>query len=157
MLVGEQPGDEEDRQGRPFVGPAGEVLNSALREAGLNRPDLYVTNAVKAFRFEERGKRRIHQTPRSSDISACRPWLRAEIGCVQPAVILCLGASAAEAVLGRRVTISRERGHLAPHPLAARVGVTYHPSAVLRVPDETERRKLFAMLVEDLKVAKAAA
>jgi len=156
MLVGEQPGDEEDRKGRPFVGPAGQVLDGAIREAGLERPQLYLTNAVKAFKFEERGKRRIHQTPRNLDISVCRPWLMAEIEAVRPRVIVCLGASAAQSVLGRRPHIGAERGK------AQRIGdrqvvLTYHPSAVLRAPDEAMRQELYAMLVSDLKLAKQSA
>ncbi len=156
MLVGEQPGDEEDRAGRPFVGPAGRVLDSALRDAGLSRPELYVTNAVKAFKFEERGKRRIHQTPRSSDISACRPWLRAELETIRPAVVVCLGASAAESVLGRKVRISAERGTVVSQR-DARVVVTYHPSAVLRSPEAATQAMLFSNLVADLALAAAAA
>lgn len=145
LLVGEQPGDEEDRAGRPFVGPAGQVLDSAIRDAGLHRPELYLTNAVKAFRFEERGKRRIHQTPRSSEIAACRPWLLAEIEAVRPSAIVCLGASAAQSVLGRKVTIAAERGR----PLG-KVAVTYHPSAVLRTADQSTADTLYRCLVEDL-------
>jgi DNA polymerase len=157
MLVGEQPGDEEDRRGRAFVGPAGQVLDSALREAGLKRSDLYVTNAVKAFRFEERGKRRIHQTPRSRDIATCRPWLLAEIAAVRPRMIVCLGASAAQSVLGRRVQIASERDRLHAHASGARVCVTYHPSAVLRAPEEALANQLFRTLVADLSVAKTGA
>jgi DNA polymerase len=156
VLVGEQPGDEEDRAGRPFVGPAGQVLDEALREADLPRSDLYVTNAVKAFKFEERGKRRIHQTPRSGEISTCRPWLTAEIEAVQPGVVVCLGASAAQSVLGRKAHIAAERGRTVPCGDLLAV-VTYHPSAILRVPGEPAQRELFAMLVSDLGLAKAAA
>src|SRR6185437_7740627 len=136
VLVGEQPGDEEDRAGRPFVGPAGQVLDEALRQADLPRGELYVTNAVKAFKFEERGKRRIQQTPRSREISVCRPWLTAELDLVMPRVVVCLGASAAESVLGRKVQVAAERGRtLARGDLTA--VVTYHPSAILRVPDQS--------------------
>jgi uracil-DNA glycosylase len=156
MLIGEQPGDEEDYSGRPFVGPAGQVLDAALREAGLLRPELYITNAVKAFRFEERGKRRIHQTPRSRDIGACRPWLLAEIEAVGPEVIVCLGGSAAQSVLGRKVQITAERGRLLPHPAAARVAITYHPSAVLRAPDDSSRQSVLSLLIADLAQARAA-
>ncbi len=145
MLVGEQPGDEEDRLGHPFVGPAGRVLDAALRDAGLHRPDLYLTNAVKAFRFEERGKRRIHQNPRSSEIAACRPWLMAEIAAVQPSAIVCLGASAAQSVLGRKVSIQAERGRM-----LGPVAVTYHPSAILRTPDPSTAEALRSALVKDL-------
>jgi DNA polymerase len=149
MLVGEQPGDEEDLRKRPFVGPAGKVLDQAFEVSGILRPDVYVTNAVKAFRFEERGKRRIHQTPRNSDISVCRPWLLAELKAVQPDIIVCLGATAAQSVLGRKVTIGHERGRLIDTP-AARVAVTYHPSAVLRSPDEAAQQELFNKLAADL-------
>jgi probable DNA metabolism protein len=152
-LVGEQPGDEEDQCGRPFVGPAGRVLDEALEAAGLIRSELYLTNSVKAFRFEERGKRRIHQTPRSRDIAVCRPWLQAEMDLVRPEVIVCLGASAAQSVLGKKVGIGSERGHLIALG-AARVAITYHPSAVLRAPEETAQRELFNALVEDLSLVK---
>jgi len=148
-LVGEQPGDEEDLSGRPFVGPAGKILDGALQAAGLVRRDLYLTNSVKAFRFEERGKRRIHQTPRSTEIAVCRPWLQAELDLVRPLVIVCLGASAALSVLGKKVALSRERRHWIARQ-AAQVAVTYHPSAVLRVPDEAAQKDLFQALVEDL-------
>jgi DNA polymerase len=148
-LVGEQPGDEEDLSGRPFVGPAGKVLDDALEAAGLVRSELYLTNSVKAFRFEERGKRRIHQTPRSRDIAVCRPWLQAEMDAIRPEMVVCLGASAAQSVLGKRISISSERGRLISGPAAA-VAITYHPSAVLRVPEETAQRQLFKALVEDL-------
>ena len=155
VLVGEQPGDEEDRAGRAFVGPAGQVLNQALEQAGVPRGELYVTNAVKAFKFEERGKRRIHQTPRSREISTCRPWLMAEIDEVRPSVVVCLGASAALSVLGRKVQIAAERGKTLPCGDMQAV-VTYHPSAILRTPDEPMQKELFANLVADLELAKAA-
>jgi len=145
VLVGEQPGDEEDRAGRPFVGPAGQVLDSAIRAAGLDRADLYLTNAVKAFRFEERGKRRIHQTPRAREIAACRPWLLAELEAIRPAAVVCLGASAALSVLGRKVTIAAERGRL-----HGNVAVTYHPSAILRAPVPAVATELLSALIEDL-------
>lgn len=152
VLSGEQPGNEEDRAGRPFVGPAGQVLDAAIRQAGLERSALYLTNAVKAFKFEERGKRRIHQTPRSSDIAICSPWLFAELEQVNPELIVCLGASAAQAVLGRKIKISEERGRTLVRG-KARVIVTYHPSAILRAPDEAEQTRLLAALVEDLRGA----
>lgn len=152
-LVGEQPGDEEDLRGRPFVGPAGKVLDDALEAAGLIRSELYLTNAVKAFRFEERGKRRIHQTPKSRDIAVCRPWLQAEMNLVRPEVIVCLGASASQSVLGKKISINSERGHLISGP-EAHVAVTYHPSAVLRAPEEAVQRQLFQALVEDLSFVK---
>ena len=150
MLVGEQPGDKEDREGEPFVGPAGRIL------AELERGDVYVTNAVKHFRFEERGKRRIHKRPDVGHINACRPWLEAELRAVDPAVIVCLGATAARAVLGRPVTIGAERG--TPIPVADRVAVvTIHPSAVLRLRDTADRQAAIEGLVGDLKAAADAA
>ena len=152
-LVGEQPGDEEDLRGRPFVGPAGKVLDNALEAAGLVRSQLYLTNSVKAFRFEERGKRRIHQTPRSRDIAVCRPWLQAEMDLIRPEVIVCLGASAAQSLLGKKISISVERGHLISRP-ASHIAITYHPSAVLRAPEEAMQRHLFEALVEDLSLVK---
>jgi len=155
MLVGEQPGDEEDRQGRPFVGPAGQVLDRAMQEAGLERRSVYVTNAVKAFRFEERGKRRIHQTPRPGHIATCRPWLESEIIAVRPELIVCLGATAGQAVLGRAVRIGAERGRVTQHRSGAKIMVTYHPSAALRGPDDTAKTEITRALVEDLAAARS--
>ena len=156
MLVGEQPGDREDREGEPFVGPAGRVLAQALSSAGLERDDVYVTNAVKHFRFEERGKRRIHKRPDVGHINACRPWLDAELRAVDPAAIVCLGATAARAVLGRPVTIGAERGTAIP--VGDRVAVvTIHPSAVLRLREPGERDAAIAGLVADLRTAARAA
>ncbi|MBV8817671.1 MAG: UdgX family uracil-DNA binding protein, partial [Acidobacteriaceae bacterium] len=155
MLVGEQPGDEEDQAGRPFVGPAGQVLDAAIRDAGMNRDSLYLTNAVKAFRFEERGKRRIHQTPRSIHIASCRPWLEAEIDLVRPERIVCLGATAAQAVLGRTVKIQAERGRIVHQRRGADVIVTYHPSAILRAPDQAVRTQYQQSLIADLKLSLA--
>jgi DNA polymerase len=152
MLVGEQPGDEEDRAGLPFIGPAGQVLDEILAAAGLDRTQLYVTNAVKAFRFEERGKRRIHQRPRGSEISACRPWLRAEIEIVRPGVLVCLGATAAQSVVGRAVSIGEERSRNIPTPLGPAV-VTYHPSAALRTSDPGESLRIRKCIREDLAFA----
>jgi DNA polymerase len=149
MIVGEQPGDEEDLAGRPFVGPAGQVLDRALGEAGIERERVYVTNAVKAFKFEERGKRRIHQNPSAGEIARCRPWLRAEIEVVRPAKIICLGGSAAQSVLGRKVQIAKERGKWITSG-EQRVLVTYHPSAVLRNPDRVAQQEMHSMLVADL-------
>lgn len=151
VLVGEQPGDEEDCQGRPFVGPAGQILNGALQAAGLDRSTIYVTNAVKAFRFEERGKRRIHATPKSVHISSCRPWLQAEMRAVQPRAIVCLGAAAAQSVLGRSVPVAQSRGEIFSNALAPRISVSYHPSAVLRNSDPASQRQLFNALVSDLR------
>jgi DNA polymerase len=150
MIVGEQPGDEEDVAGRPFVGPAGQVLERALGEAGIERERVYLTNAVKAFKFEERGKRRIHKNPRASEIATCRPWLRAEIDAVRPEGIVCLGSSAAQSVLGRKVQIAKERGTWMRSG-EQRVLVTYHPSAVLRNPDAAEQQQVYSMLAADLK------
>jgi probable DNA metabolism protein len=155
MLVGEQPGDQEDLAGAPFVGPAGKMLDRALAEAGIDRTQVYVTNAVKHFKFEPRGKRRIHATPNAGEIQACRFWLDQERALLQPAVTVLLGASAAQAVLGRTVTISRERGRLMPLPTGHYV-VTAHPSYLLRLPDQASQTAQYANLVSDLRVALAA-
>lgn len=156
VLVGEQPGDEEDLKGRPFVGPAGVILAEAMRDAGLDRDSVYLTNAVKAFKFIERGKRRIHQSPRSIDIATCRPWLDAELEVVKPAIIVCLGGSAGQSVLGRSVRVTQERGQLLPHPRAGGVLLTYHPSAALRVPDPAAAHEIRQALTKDLLLAKSA-
>ena len=152
MFVGEQPGDQEDREGAPFVGPAGALLDKALADAGILRTDVYVTNAVKHFKWEPRGKRRIHKKPRVSEIKACRPWLEAELRAVHPVVLVCLGASAAQSVLGPQFKLMQHRGKLLTSTLAAQVIATIHPSAVLRAPDSEGRRAAFEMLVSDLKV-----
>ena len=152
VLVGEQPGDREDREGAPFVGPAGGVLDRALAEAGIDRGDVYVTNAVKHFRFRPRGKRRIHQRPAAEHVRACRPWLDAELTVVRPEVVVCLGATAAQALLGRGVRVTTDRGRWLPSDLAPRVTVTVHPSSILRAPDEDQRRAAFVALVDDLAV-----
>ena len=152
MLVGEQPGDQEDLAGRPFVGPAGQMLDRALAQAGIERAGVYVTNAVKHFKFEPRGKRRIHATPDRTEIQVCRFWLDQERSLIKPAVTILLGASAARAVLGRAVTISRERGR--PIPLAGgQVMVTTHPSYLLRLPDEESKQREYLAMVEDLRLA----
>jgi uracil-DNA glycosylase len=151
MFVGEQPGDQEDRQGAPFVGPAGALLDKALDDAGIPRSDVYVTNAVKHFSWEPRGKRRIHKKPRASEIRACRPWLEAEVRAVKPIVLVCLGASAAQAVLGPQFKLMQNRGQLQTSPLSERVIATIHPSAVLRAPDPEGRRAAYEMLVDDLR------
>jgi uracil-DNA glycosylase len=157
-LVGEQPGDVEDREGIPFVGPAGKLLQRALDEAGVAVADVYVTNAVKHFRFTERGKRRIHATPQMSHIKACRPWLAAEIQVVDPELIVCLGATAAKALLGPAFKVTQQRGEVLDHetPVGVRrVMATVHPSSVLR-GDPAEREQAYAGLVADLRVAAAA-
>ena len=154
MLVGEQPGDREDLAGEPFVGPAGHVLHDALEAAGIRPDSVYTTNAVKHFRFEQRGKRRIHQSPQVAHIRACHPWLEAEVGAVDPRTIVCLGATAARAVLGRTVRIGQERGRM-QEAEGRRVMVTAHPSAILRVRDERERASAFDALVADLRAAVA--
>lgn len=155
MLVGEQPGDREDIEGEPFVGPAGRMLADAVDAAGLDDEQLYVTNAVKHFRFERRGKRRIHEKPAVGNIVACRPWLEAEIDVVQPEVIVALGATAARSVLGRTVKIGETRGKVLDPPagFTAPIVVTAHPSSILRVRGEAERNAAFAALVDDLRVA----
>jgi uracil-DNA glycosylase len=156
LLVGEQPGDREDRSGEPFVGPAGALLDRALQAAGIDREQVYVTNAVKHFRFEERGKRRIHRSPAVAHVVACAPWLDAELRAVDPAVIVCLGATAARAVLGRTVTIGQERGRL--QPARDRLAlVTVHPSALLRLRDAGERDAAMNALAGDLRTAADAA
>ena len=154
MFVGEQPGDQEDRDGRPFVGPAGRLLDEALVEAGIDRDSTYVTNAVKHFKWQARGKRRIHQKPNWSEIAACRPWLEAELDVIEPRVLVCLGATAAQALLGRDFRVSRQRGELVESDLAENVIATVHPSSILRADDET-REQEYRELVRDLeKVAK---
>ena len=152
IVVGEQPGDQEDRQGQPFVGPAGALLDKALADAGIARDEVYVTNAVKHFKWEPRGKRRIHKKPRVSEIKACRPWLEAELRAVRPAVLVCLGATAAQSVLGPQFKLMQQRGTVLPSPLVERVVATIHPSAVLRAPDSEGRALAYQMLVDDLKV-----
>ena len=157
MLVGEQPGNEEDKQGAPFVGPAGSVLNRAMEELHIKPADVYVTNAVKHFKFVERGKRRLHETPRASEVNACRPWLAAEIDAVNPRVILCLGAIAAKSLLGPKFSLLKERGHIHSTPLAEQVLATIHPSAVLRNRDPEDHKRLYHYLVDDLALAYATA
>jgi uracil-DNA glycosylase family protein len=157
MLIGEQPGDREDQTGKPFVGPAGEILNRALADASLDRREIYVTNAVKHFAFEERGKRRIHRTPRLSEITACRPWMEAEVAQVAPEIIVCLGATAAKSIFGPQFRLTEQRGKFLPSRLSERTLATYHPSAVLRGDTPESRDQLYKMLVDDLKVAARAA
>jgi uracil-DNA glycosylase family protein len=155
MFVGEQPGDREDREGHPFVGPAGRMLDRALEEAGIDRALAYVTNTVKHFRYEERGKRRIHQRPGSEHIRACRPWLDAELATVRPRVLVCLGAVAAQALLGSAIRVTKDRGRPLESDLAPVVLVTIHPSAILRERDEAAREAAFRGFVADLEVVAA--
>jgi uracil-DNA glycosylase len=163
MLVGEQPGDQEDRAGRPFVGPAGRLLDAALEEIGLPRDQIYLTNAVKHFKWSPaagRGKRRIHQKPSTTEVSACRPWLLAEIAAVGPEVIVCLGATAAQALLGPKFRVTQHRGELLTQPLPGlptplRIVATVHPSSILRARDEDSRHRDLRLFVADLKSAAA--
>jgi uracil-DNA glycosylase family protein len=151
-LVGEQPGDQEDLKGAPFVGPAGEVLDRALAEVGLARDTLYVTNAVKHFKFTPRGKRRIHQTPGPADLAACRPWIEAELELVRPEILVCLGATAARALIGPGFRLMQQRGIFLETRWSARTLATFHPSAVLRGQDEAEQTRLYSMLRDDLRL-----
>ncbi len=157
MLIGEQPGDSEDLTGKPFVGPAGQLMDRALVEAGIDRKEVYVTNVVKHFKWEPRGKRRIHQKPNSRDIAACRPWLEAELRLVKPAVVVCLGATAAQTIFGSAFRVTRERGKVLSSPLASAVVATVHPSSLLRQPDEESRAREYLHFVADLRVALQAA
>jgi uracil-DNA glycosylase family protein len=155
MFIGEQPGDQEDRLGKPFVGPAGQVLDRALAEAGIDRRKVYVTNVVKHFKWEPKGKRRIHVTPDATEINACRPWLEAEVELIRPRLIVCLGATAAQALLGKTFRVTRQRGEFVKSSLAPWVIATIHPSAILRIPDDGARWDALARFVEDLKKAAA--
>jgi DNA polymerase len=152
MLVGEQPGDREDLAGRPFVGPAGRWLDEALAEAGIDRSHAYVTNAVKHFKWQGRGKRRIHQKPTWSESVACRPWLEAELAAVRPRVVVALGATAAQSLLGKDFRVTKQRGEAVDSPLAEHVVATVHPSSILRQRDEEARRVELAAFVDDLRV-----
>jgi len=153
MFVGEQPGDQEDKQGRPFVGPAGRVLDEALDATGIDRSKVYVTNVVKHFKWTAQGKRRIHKKPNAEEIAACRPWLESELETVKPRMLICLGATAAQALLGRNFRVTKERGHLADSPLAPMVMATIHPSSILRAADDESRRVEMKRFIEDLRVA----
>jgi len=152
MLVGEQPGDEEDKQGQPFVGPAGRLLSRALEAAEIDREQIYVTNAVKHFKWQLRGKRRLHKTPAQREIDACHPWLEGEIAALKPQVIGCLGATAARAVIARDFKVTVMRGRFVESPLAPYVFATFHPSALLRLREDDEREAAFAQLVKDLRL-----
>lgn len=152
ILIGEQPGNEEDIEGRPFVGPAGRVLDQALKEAGIDRRETYVTNVVKHFKWEPRGKRRIHKRPNSVEIQACRQWLDAEIALIKPRVLVCLGATASQALFGKSFRVTKERGRLIESDLTPAVVATVHPSSILRAPNEQRRKREFARFVDDLKI-----
>jgi len=152
MLVGEQPGHEEDLAGKPFVGPAGKLLDRALEEAGIDRTQTYVTNVVKHFKWKPRGKRRIHDKPNAAQILACSPWLEAEIGLIKPEVLVCLGATAAQALLGRQFRVTQQRGKLIESSLAPHVLATVHPSSILRAADEETRRLEMQMFIADLRI-----
>jgi uracil-DNA glycosylase family protein len=153
MLLGEQPGDQEDLAGKPFVGPAGRLLDRALEEAGIKRDEVYVTNAVKHFKWEPRGKRRIHKKPNSREIAACRPWLEAELRLVRPRLLVCLGATAAQSLFGPSFRVTRDRGKVLESELARKVVATVHPSSLLRQPDDESRVREYARFVADLQVA----
>jgi len=151
MFVGEQPGNEEDLTGKPFVGPAGKLFDKALEEAGIDRLQTYVTNVVKHFKWEPRGKRRIHKKPNAQEIAACRPWLEAEIALVKPKVVVALGATAAQALLGAKFRVTKQRGEFIESALAPYVVATVHPSSILRAPDEETRHLEYRLFVDDLK------
>ena len=151
LFVGEQPGNEEDLTGKPFVGPAGRLFDNALIEAGIDRAQTYVTNVVKHFKWEPRGKRRIHKKPNATEVSACRPWLEAEIAVIKPKVIVALGATAAQALLGAKFRVTKQRGEFIESTLAPYVMATVHPSSILRAPDEETRRLEHRRFIDDLK------
>ena len=153
MLVGEQPGDYEDIAGKPFVGPAGKIMDRALEEAGIDRRHVYVTNAVKHFKWEPRGKRRIHKKPNSREIAACRPWLEAEVRLVKPQLVVCLGSTAGQVFFGPSFRVTRERGKILSSKLAPRIVATVHPSSLLRQPDEESREREYDRFVVDLRTA----
>lgn len=153
VIVGEQPGDQEDRSGRPFVGPAGKLLDRALEDAGLARREIYLTNAVKHFKWEGQGKRRLHKKPSPREIAACRPWLEKELQVVRPETVLCLGASAASALLGPKIRVMRDRGRAFSSALAGKVYVTVHPSLLLRVAGRSDAEEQYRLFLRDLRVA----
>ena len=153
MLIGEQPGDYEDVAGKPFVGPAGKIMDRALEDAGIDRSQVYVTNAVKHFKWEPRGKRRIHQKPNSREIAACRPWLEAELRIVRPNLVVAMGATAAQSIFGPGFRVTRERGKVLSSKLAPRVLATVHPSSLLRQPDDESREREYKHFVADLRAA----
>lgn len=151
VFVGEQPGNDEDLTSKPFVGPAGKLLDKALAEAGINRDEVYVTNVVKHFKWEPKGKRRIHKRPNAREIAACRPWLDAELSVLKPRVLVCLGATAAQALLGRAFRVRQQRGQFVKSPLAEKILATVHPSSILRAPDDATRRAEMEQFIADLK------
>jgi uracil-DNA glycosylase family protein len=151
VFVGEQPGDVEDKLGHPFVGPAGKLLDRALEEAGIDRNLVYVTNVVKHFKWTPRGKRRLHEKPNAREIAACRPWLEAELAFIKPEVLVCLGATAAQALLGKTFRVTQMRGTILQHELVRAVMATVHPSSILRAPDDETRRREMSLFVRDLK------
>jgi DNA polymerase len=153
MLIGEQPGNDEDLAGKPFVGPAGRVLDKALAEAGLDRSETYLTNVVKHFKWEARGKRRIHSKPNAGEVKACMPWLQAEFRAVQPRIVVCLGATAAQALLGRSFRVTESHGRIFSYEFAPAIVATIHPSSILRAPDEEARHQKMLDLTDDLKRA----
>ena len=157
LLLGEQPGDQEDLAGKPFVGPAGKILDRALEEAGIDRTQVYVTNTVKHFKWEPRGRRRIHKKPNSREIAACLPWLEAELRAVDPGLLVCLGATAAQAVFGPAFRVTRDRGKILKSDVAVKVLATVHPSSLLRQPDEESREREYKLFVADLRAAVKAA
>lgn len=154
LLIGEQPGDQEDMAGRPFVGPAGRLLDKALVDAGFQRDELYLTNAVKHFKWEWRGRRRLHKKPSTAEVRACRPWLEAEVVAVQPDLLLCMGVTAATAVFGGTIRLKDVRGTFRPSPFAVEAFVTIHPSALLRLPSTQDREVGFQRLVDELRLAR---
>jgi DNA polymerase len=151
VFVGEQPGYDEDLAGKPFVGPAGKMLDKGLAAAGIDRDEVYVTNIVKHFKWEPKGNQHIHKKPNASEVAACRPWLDAELKVLQPEVLVCLGATAAQALLGRQFRVSQQRGQLIASPLAPRVIATVHPSSILRAPDSESRHREMALFIKDLQ------
>src|SRR5918999_982862 len=151
LMVGEQPGDKEDVEGRPFVGPAGKLLDRALEEAGIDRDKVYITNVVKHFKWTPKGKKRIHKKPAADEIAACRPWLSAEVQLVKPKIVVCLGATAAQALIGRTFRVTQSRGQFLPWDLAPTITATVHPSSILRAPDEESRDMEMKLFIEDLR------
>lgn len=157
MMIGEQPGDSEDLEGIPFVGPAGKLLDKALADAGIAREEVYVTNTVKHFKWEPLGKRRLHKKPSPREIAACRPWLEAELALVEPEIVICLGATSSQALFGPQFRVTRQRGQMLPSPFSQRTMATVHPSSILRARDSETRHHEYKRFVEDLRAAKAAA